>query len=73
MVAEIGLIAIGAGIAIGLAGLGTGIAQSNIGAAAIGMVAEDEKKLGKGLVLMALPETIVLFGFVIAALLWFLK
>ena len=33
---EVGLIAIGAGLAIGLAALGTAIAQAKIGAAAIG-------------------------------------
>ena len=35
-----GLIAVGAALAVGLAGIGTGIAQSNIGSAAIGAVAE---------------------------------
>ena len=32
----IGFIAIGAGLAVGLAGLGTGMAQKDIGAAAVG-------------------------------------
>lgn len=31
-----GYIAIGAGLAVGLAGIGTGLAQSNIGSAAVG-------------------------------------
>jgi V/A-type H+-transporting ATPase subunit K len=66
---EPGLIAIGAGAAVGLAGVGTGIAQSNIGAAAVGATAEDTKNFGKGLVMTVIPETIVLFGFVIAFLL----
>ncbi len=60
---------IGAGLAVGLAGLGTGLAQYAIGAAAIGATAEDEKNFGKGLTLTVIPETIVLFGFVIAFLL----
>lgn len=64
-----GLIATGAGLAVGLAGIGTGIAQTTIGAAAVGATAEDAKNFGKGLVLTAIPETIVLFGFVIAFLL----
>lgn len=64
-----GMIAIGAGLAIGLAALGTGIAQMSIGAAAMGAIAEDEKMFGKGLILIALPETLVLFGFAIAFLL----
>ena len=58
-----------AGLAIGLAALGTGFAQMGIGAAAMGAIAEDEKMFGKGLILIALPETLVLFGFAIAFLL----
>ena len=64
-----GILAVGAGLAIGLAALGTGIAQMSIGAAAMGAIAEDEKMFGKGLILIALPETLVLFGFAIAFLL----
>lgn len=69
MAAEAGLIALGAGIAVGLAGIGTALAQASIGAAAVGATAEDEKNFGKGLTLTVIPETIVLFGFVIAFLL----
>jgi V/A-type H+-transporting ATPase subunit K len=72
MAVEGSLAAIGAGLAVGLAGIGTGIAQSNIGAAAVGATAEDEKNFGKGLVLTVIPETIVIFGLVIAILLMFL-
>ena len=43
-----GYIAIGAGLAVGLAGIGTGLAQSNIGSAAIGAVAEDDKNFTRG-------------------------
>lgn len=71
MVLEIGhgLVGVGAGLAVGLAGLGTGWAQYGIGAAAVGATAEDQKNFGKGLLLTAIPETIVLFGFAIAFLL----
>jgi len=65
-----GLIGIGSGLAIGLAGIGTGIAQSSIGASAVGATAEDEKNFGKGLVMTVIPETVVIFGFVMAILLW---
>jgi V/A-type H+-transporting ATPase subunit K len=67
---DAGLIAVGAGLAIGLAGIGTGIAQQGAGAAAVGATAEDPKMFGKGIVFMALPETIVIFGLVIAFLLY---
>jgi V/A-type H+-transporting ATPase subunit K len=67
---QAGLILVGAGIAIGLAGIGTGIAQSQVGAAAVGATAEDPKMFGKGLIMFVLPETIVILGFVVAILLW---
>ena len=63
-----GMIAIGAGLAVGLAGMGTGLAQKDIGAAAVGAITEDPKMLGKALMFMVLPETIVIFGLVIAIL-----
>ena len=59
-------LAIGAGLAIGLAGLGTGVAQSQIGAAAVGATAENDGFLGKSLIYVAIPETIVIFGLLIA-------
>lgn len=61
-----GGIAIGAGLAIGLTGLATGIAQRDIGAAAVGATAENEGFLGKSLIYVAIPETIVIFGLLIA-------
>ena len=67
--ADAGLIALGAGIAIGAAAIATAMAQKAIGAAAVGAAAENDKMFGRGLVYMVLPETIVLFGLVIAFLL----
>ncbi len=64
-----GLALIGAGLAMGISGLGTGIAQSQTGAAAVGATAEDPKMFGRGIVLMVIPETVVILGFVIAFLL----
>ncbi|MCE5296502.1 MAG: V-type ATP synthase subunit K [Euryarchaeota archaeon] len=68
--ADLGLIAIGAGIAVGLTGLGSAIAEAGIGAAAVGAMAENEKLFGKGLILTVIPETIVIFGLVVSVLLW---
>ncbi len=70
MAIEAGLIAIGAGLAVGMAGLGSGWAEKDIGAAAVGAMAEDQKNFGKGLILTVIPETIVIFGLVMAILLW---
>ena len=55
--------AIGAGLALGLTGIGTGMSQGQIGAAAVGMLAEDKDRFTHALIFTALPETIVLFGF----------
>jgi len=54
---------LGAGIALAGCGIGTGLAQGPIGAAAVGMIAEDGTKFGLALLFTVLPETIVLFGF----------
>ncbi len=63
-----GLKAIGAGIAVGLAGLGSGIAEKDIGAAAVGAMTEKPEMFGKGLIMTVIPETIVIFGLVVAIL-----
>lgn len=63
-----GLIAIGAGLAIGLTGLATGIAEKSIGAAAVGATAENPSFFSRGLILTVIPETIVIFGVAIAFL-----
>ncbi|HVQ01314.1 MAG TPA: ATPase [Candidatus Thermoplasmatota archaeon] len=69
MAADAGIIALGAGLAIGAAAIATAWAQKTIGAAAVGATAENDKMFGRGLIYMVLPETIVLFGLVIAFLL----
>ena len=67
-----GMMALGAGLAIGLAGLGTGIAQSRIGAAGVGAVAEKPESLGVVIILLAIPETVVILGFVVASIILFM-
>ena len=57
---------LGAGLAVGLAGIATGLAQSRIGAAGIGALAENPKLIGNVILLVAIPETVVILGFVIA-------
>ena len=59
---------LGVGLAVGLAGLGTGIAQSRIGAAGAGTIAENPKLFILMLILVALPETVIILGFVISFL-----
>lgn len=64
--------AIGAGLAVGLAGIGSGLAEGHIGAAAVGAIAENDAMFGKALIFTVIPETIVIFGLVIAILLMFI-
>lgn len=64
-----GGIAIGAGIAILGGAIGTGIAQAAIGSAIMGVIAEKPEQAGKMIIWIAIPETLVIFGFVIAILL----
>ncbi len=65
-----GLVGIGVGLAIGLSALGTGYAQSRIGAAGVGAVAEKPSMFGTAIIFLLLPETLVIFGFLFAFLLW---
>src|SRR5687768_6288304 len=63
-----GLTAIGAGLAVGLAALATGYAQARIGAAAMGLIAEKPELAGRAILLVAIPETLVILGFAVAAM-----
>ena len=61
-----GMAAIAAGLAVGLCALGTGFAQAKIGAAGGGALAEKPELSGVMIILVAIPETAVIMGFVIA-------
>jgi len=66
--AGVGLIAIGAGLAVGLSAIGAGLGEQSIGAAAVGGMVEKEEFFGKGLLMTVIPESLVIFGLVIAIL-----
>lgn len=55
---------IAAAIAFGLGALGAGLAISNVGAAAMGAVAEKPEIAGQALIFVALAEGLVVFGFI---------
>ena len=61
-----GLLAVGAGLAVGLSAVGAGMGEGPIGAAAVGALAEKEELMGKGLIMTVIPESLVIFGLVIA-------
>ncbi|MEM3341758.1 MAG: V-type ATP synthase subunit K [Thermoplasmata archaeon] len=58
--------AIGAMGAVTLTGFASAWAEKEIGSAAIGAMAEKPELFARGLVLTVIPETIVIFGLVIA-------
>ncbi|MBI5679933.1 MAG: V-type ATP synthase subunit K [Methanobacterium sp.] len=64
-----GLIAIGAGAAVGFAGLGSGMGQGITAASASGAVVEDPDMFARGIIFTALSETQAIYGFLIAILL----
>jgi V/A-type H+-transporting ATPase subunit K len=68
---QLGMKALGAGIAVGLTGIGAGMAEMAIGSAAVGATAENKDMFGLALLFTVIPETIVIFGLVVALLLLF--
>lgn len=68
-----GLKYIGAALAVGLAGIGGGIAVASGSSAAIGATAENPKSFGKSIIFVALGEGFGLYGLLIAILILVLQ
>lgn len=68
---QLGMKGIAAALAVGLTGLGTGVAEMSIGSAAVGATAENKDIFGLALLFTVIPETIVIFGLVVALLVLF--
>ena len=65
---EKSLLMLAAALAIGVSSLATAWAQSRIGAAGAGALAEKPEVRGTIIVMLAIPETLVILGFVVAVL-----
>jgi V/A-type H+-transporting ATPase subunit K len=65
------LVALCAALAIGMTAIATAWAQSRIGAAGAGTLAEKPELAGTIVILVAIPETMVILGFVIASMILF--
>ncbi|WOC33281.1 MULTISPECIES: ATP synthase subunit C [Caproicibacterium] len=61
---------VGMALAIGLAGIGGGIAVGPSAAAAIGATSEDPKNFGKSIIFVALGEGIALYGLLVSILIF---
>lgn len=59
----------GAGLAVGLAGLGAGLGMGTASAAAIGAISEKPEVFGRSIIYIVLIEAIAIYGFVISFLL----
>ncbi|MCF7935864.1 MAG: ATPase [Synergistales bacterium] len=66
---EKALIAFAAALAVGIPALATAYAQAKIGSTGAGTVAEKPETAGVMVVLEAIPETMVILGFVVAIML----
>lgn len=68
---QLGMKAIAAAVAVGVTGLAAAFAEYGIGSSAVGATAENKDVFGLVLLLTVIPETIVIFGLVVALLLLF--
>lgn len=55
-----------AALAVGLSGIGGGIAVASSASAALGAISENEKTFGKALIFVGLAEGVALYGLIIA-------
>ncbi len=66
---QLGL-AVGAGLSVGLAALGAGIALSAVGSAAISALAEKPDTFFRAFLVVALSEALAIYGLIMGILLW---
>ena len=66
-----GLKYVGAALAVGLSGIGGGIAVASSASAALGAISENDKAFGKALIFVGLVEGVALYGLIVALLLLF--
>ena len=66
-----GLKYVGAPLAVGLSGIGGGIAVASSASAALGAISENDKAFGKALIFVGLAEGVALYGLIVALLLLF--
>jgi V/A-type H+-transporting ATPase subunit K len=59
---------IAASLSVGLCAIATSIAQARIGAAGMGAIVEKSETTGIVIIMLAIPETMVILGFVVAAM-----
>ncbi len=68
LIGDLGLVALGAGLAIVGGALGTAWVQATVGSSIMGVVAERPEQANKLLIYFLIPETLVVFGLAVAYL-----
>ena len=62
---------VSAALAVGLSGIGGGVAVATSASAAMGAISENDKIFGKALIFVGLAEGVALYGLIVALLLLF--
>ena len=65
---EKAIIALAAALAISVTAFATAMAQRAIGSAGVGAISEKPELIGSIIILVAIPETLVILGFAVAAI-----
>lgn len=68
-----GLKYIAAALAVGLSGIGGGLAVASSASAALGAISENEKVFGKSMIFVGMAEGVALYGLIIALVLLFVS
>ncbi len=66
---DLGGVAIGSGLAIGLAGLGAGVGMGTASSAIVGAISEKPEMFGRSFIFVILIEAIAIYGLVISFIL----
>lgn len=68
-----GLKYIAAALAVGLSGIGGGVAVASSASAALGAISENDKVFGKSMIFVGMAEGVALYGLIIALVLLFVS
>lgn len=68
-----GLKYIAAALAVGLSGIGGGVAVASSASAALGAISENDKAFGKSMIFVGMAEGVALYGLIIALVLLFVS
>lgn len=65
-----GYMAIGMGLAVGLAGIGAGYAIAAVGASTVSATVEKPETFTRGFIIVTLGEALAIYGLIVSILIW---